>query len=700
MKPVVVAICVVTVLLVACAEEILMPPVAKKVPQQLKIHGDVRTDDYFWLNERDNPDVIAYLEAENAYTARVMAHTVDLQEKLFHELMSRTEPEEESVPYRYGDYFYYYRYEKGRDYPIYCRKKGSLLANEEVLLDVNKLAEGHDYYDVDDFEPSPDHRFGAFPVDVVGRRFYTLHFVDLETGEILTDSIPDITDDFEWAGDSSTVFYAKQDPDTLRWDRVYRHKIGSRSHELVYEELDETFNVSVSKGLSERYLYITTYSTDQSEEYYLDANKPQEAPTLFLAREPKHEYEVTDGEDRFYIVSNDNAPNFKLMETPIDKTSKDNWKLVVPHRDAVLLETVTVFKDHVVIEETNNGLANIATINLTTGERRTVEFDEAAYMAYGDDNYEYDAASFRFSYESMTTPPSTYDIDLSSHQKTLLKEEQVLGGFDKNNYESERLYATARDGTSVPISLVYRKGMKKNGKSPLLQYGYGSYGDTTYPEFDEAVLSLLDRGFIYAIVHIRGGSELGRRWYYDGRGLKKINSFTDFIDCSRHLIEQGYTSPDYLFATGASAGGLLMGAIANMAPDLYKGIDIGVAFVDVVTTMLDPDIPLVTSEYDEWGNPNEKIYYDYMLSYSPYDQIERKNYPNIIATSGLHDSQVQYWEPTKWVAKLRANKTDDNRLILHTDMGAGHSGKTGRYQPLREYALIYAFFLDLVGIAE
>ena len=662
------------------------------------MHGDVRTDDYFWLNQRDNPEVLAYLEEENAYTAKVMAHTAGLQETLFQELKGRSEPEEESVPYKYGDYFYYYRYEKGREYPIYCRKKGSLAVDEQILLDVNKLAEKQDYFDVDEFEPSPDHRFAAFPVDVVGRRFYTLRFVDLETGRLLADSIPDITDEFEWAGDSKTVIYVKQDPDTLRFDRVYRYELGTGVHELVYEEQDETFNVSVSKGLSERYLYITTYSTDQSEEYYVDADKPDEAPTLFLAREPRHEYEITDGEGRFYIVTNDNAENFKVMETPLDNTSKENWKIVVPHREDVLLETITVFKKHIVIEETHSGLSRIAIIDQASGERRMVEFDEAAYMAYGDDNYEYDASSFRFVYESMTTPASTYDIDLSTHEKTLLKEEEVLGGFDKNNYETKRLFATARDGSKVPISLVYRKGMEKNGRNPLVQYGYGSYGATIYPEFDENILSLLDRGFIYAIAHIRGGAEMGRKWYYDGRGLKKINTLTDYIDCSRYLIEEGYTSPEYLFATGASAGGLLMGAITNMAPDLYKGIDIGVAFVDVVTTMLDPDIPLVTSEYDEWGNPNEKVYYDYMLSYSPYDQIEQKDYPNILATSALHDSQVQYWEPTKWVAKLRANKTDDNRLLLYTDMDTGHSGKTGRYQPLRETAMIYAFFLDLVGI--
>ncbi len=677
-----------------------MPPVPRKKPHKLEIHGDVRIDDYFWLNERDNPEVLSYLEEENAYTAQAMAHTAELQEKLFQELKSRSKPQEESVPYKYGDYFYYDRYEKDREYPIFCRKRGSLSADEEVLLDVNKNAEGHDYYDDEGFEPGPDDRLVAFPMDIVGRCFYTLHFVDLATGEILQDSIPEITGNFEWAGDGKTVFYTRQDPNTLRWDRVYRHEIGSDSHELVYEEQDETFNVFVSKGLSERFLYITTESTDQSEEYFVDAKNPREAPTLFLARAAKHEYAITDGDDRFYIVTNDNAENFKLMETPIDRTSKENWQVVVPHREEVLLETVTVFKEHIVIEETDNGLARIATIDQRTGLRRMVEFDEAVYTVSGDDNYEYDANLFRFVYESMTTPPTTYDIDLPTHEKTLLREEEVLGGFDKNNYESERLFATARDGSKVPISLVYRKGMTKNGKNPLLQYGYGAYGDTVYPEFDEDVLSLLDRGFIYAIAHIRGGSELGRNWYYDGRQLKKKNTFTDFIDCTRYLIARGYTSAEYVFATSASAGGLLMAATINMEPDLYKGVDAGVPFVDVVTTMLNPDIPLVTSEYEEWGNPSEKVSYDYMLSYSPYDNIEKKDYPNLIVTAALHDSQVQYWEAAKWVAKLRANGTDSNRLILHMDMGAGHSGKTGRYQPLRETALIYAFFLDLVGITE
>jgi len=690
----------VALLLCSCADDTLSPPKPAKKPTKLTIHDNVRVDDYFWLNERENPAVLAYLEEENAYTTEVMAHTQDLQEKLFREMKSRTQPEEESVPYKYGDYFYYERFEKGREYPIYCRKKGSLEAAEEILLDVNEIAAGHDYFDVEEFEPSPDNRYAAFPVDTAGRRFYTLHFVDLETGQLLDDSIADISDNFEWAGDSKTVFYVKQDPETLRWDRVYRHAIESDSHELIYEENDETFNVYVSKALSERFLYITTESTDESEEYFLDAGNPDGSPTLFLARQDKHEYAVTDGDDRFYIVTNDDAENFKLMQTPVDRTSKENWQVVIPHREDVLLETVTVFKHYIVVEENENGLTKIATIDRRTGEHRRVEFDEAVYTVEGDDNYEYEAANFRFIYESMTTPPSTFEIDLASHEKTLLREEEVLGGFDKDDYASERLSVTARDGAKVPVSLVYRKGMTKNGRNPLLLYGYGSYGDTIYPEFDDEVLSLLDRGFIFAIAHVRGGEELGRKWYYDGRGLRKKNTFNDFIDCTRYLIEQGYTSSEYMFATGASAGGLLMGAIANMAPDLYKGIDIGVAFVDVVTTMLDPDIPLVTSEYDEWGNPNEKVDHDYMLSYSPYDQIEAKNYPNIIATTGLHDSQVQYWEPAKWVAKLRANKTDDNRLLLYTDMGAGHSGKTGRYQPLRETAMIYAFFLDLVGISE
>jgi oligopeptidase B len=491
-----------------------------------------------------------------------------------------------------------------------------------------------------------------------------MQFVDLESGKLLQDRVTNITDIFEWAADSKNVLYVKQDPETFRFDRVLRYEIGSNESQLVYEEPDEAFNVYVSKALSERFLYITVESTDESEEYYLDANNPSEAPTLFLTREPKHEYAITDGDDLFYVVTNDAAVNFKVMQTPVGDTSKDNWQVVVPHRENVQIETVTVFRDHIVVEVTDSGLARIETIDRTSNDRRMIEFDETVYTVDGDDNYEYDSKSFRFTYESMTTPPSTFDIKLATHEKTLLREEQVLGGFDKNNYESERVFATASDGTQVPISLVYRKGMKKDGKNPLLQYGYGAYGDTIYPEFDEDVLSLLDRGFIYAIAHIRGGAELGQRWYYDGRGLNKRNTFTDFIDCTRFLIEAGYTSADYVFATGASAGGLTLGAVLNMAPDLYKGVDIDVAFVDAVTTMLDPDIPLTTEEYGEWGNPNVKDEYEYMMSYSPYDNIEKKE------------------------------------LLLRTDMGAGHSGKTGRYQPLRETALIYAFFLDLVGIKD
>ena len=677
-----------------------MPPVAKKIPHKLEIHGDVRIDNYYWLNERGNPEVLAYLETENAYAASVMAHTQGLQDKLFRELKGRGEPEEESVPYKYGDYYYYHRYEKGREYPIYCRKKGSIAAAEQILLDVNKIAAGHEYFDVSEFEPSPDHKIAAFAVDITGRYLFTLQFVDLESGEILPDRITNMTDVFEWAGDSRNVLYVQQDSETYRFDRVLRYEIGSNSPQLVYEEPDETYNVFVSKALSERFLYITVESSDESEEYYLDANNPDEAPTLFLAREPNHEYAITDGDDLFYVVTNDGAVNFKVMQTPVGKTSKDNWQVVVPHRENVQIETVTVFRDHIVVEVTDSGLTRIETIDRTSGKHHMIEFDETAYTVDGDDNYEYVAKSFRITYESMTTPPSTFDINLTTHEKTLLREEQVLGGFDKNNYESERVFATASDGTEVPISLVYRKGTVRNGKNPLLQYGYGAYGDTIYPEFEEDVLSLLDRGFIYAIAHIRGGAELGQRWYFDGRGLNKRNTFTDFIDCTRFLIEQGYTSSDRVFATGASAGGLTMGAVLNLAPDLYRGVDISVAFVDVVTTMLDPDIPLTTVEYDEWGNPNRKNEYEYMMSYSPYDNIEKKDYPNIIATTSLQDAYVQYWEPTKWVAKMRVNKTDDNRLLLQTDMGAGHGGKTGRYQPLRETALLYAFFLDLVGITE
>jgi oligopeptidase B len=672
----------------------------QKIPEKLEIHGDVRIDNYFWLNERDNPDVIDYLEAENAYIERVMAPYGGLQNSLFEEMKSRIKQDDQSVPYRDGDYFYYYRYEEGREYPIYCRKKGSLGADEEILLDVNIGAEGHEFYSVRGFAVSPDHGTATYGVDTRGRRFYTLHFLDLETGKLLPRRIENVTADVEWANDSKTILYTRQDPETLRSFQVYRHTLGESGDQLVYQEDNETNAVSVERSLTGKYLFLTSAETVSTEVRYLPADDPFQELKVFLPRQEGHEYYVTDGEDRFFILSNDDAMNFQVLEAPLDDTSREGWKVVVPHRLDALVEGFDVFRDYVVVEVLQNGLTQLEVVDRQSGESYQIEFDEPVFTAYADDNYVYDTTWLRYVYESMTTPESTYDFDLRTREHRLIHEEEVLGGFDRGNYETERVFATARDGTAVPVSLVYRKGMEKHGQNPLLQYGYGSYGATIVPDFDPDVLSILDRGFIFAIAHIRGGSLMGREWYYDGRQLNKKNTFNDFIDVSRYLIAHGYTSPEHLYANGGSAGGLLMGAVVNMAPELYRGVATRVPFVDVVTTMLDASIPLTTGEWNEWGNPADKEFYDYIKSYSPYDNVTGQDYPHMLVTTGLHDSQVQYWEPAKWVAKLRELKTDDNMLLLKTDMQAGHSGKTGRFRSLEDTALNYAFFLALEGIRE
>jgi oligopeptidase B len=690
----------VAVLVAACAEEQSGAPMPERKPARLELHGDVRIDNYFWLKERENPDVIAYLDAENAYTEKMMAPMQGMQELLFDEIKSRIKEDDESAPYKRGDYFYYYRYVEGSEYPIYARKKGSLGADEEILLDVNQLAGDADYFSVRGFKVSPDDRIAAYGVDTRGRRFYDLHFLDLETGETLSDTIEDMTSNFQWANDSQSVLYAKQHPETLRSYRVFRHKLGSADDTLVYEEEDESNYLGVSKSLSGRFFYLISSQTLSTEIRYLSADSPEDEPTVFLAREENHEYFVTDGGDRFYVISNDGAKNFRILETPLDNTSKDAWTEVIAHRDDALIENIEVFKDYLVVTIVENGIKQMEVIERSTGETYRIEFGEDVYTAYADDNYEFDTPWFRYTYESMTTPESTYDFNMASKEHKQIKERIVLGGFDRNDYQTERLFATARDGTQIPVSIVYRKGMQKNGQNPLFQYGYGSYGSSVEPTFSANVLSLLDRGFIYAIAHIRGGSEMGREWYYDGRQLNKKNTFTDFIDVSKFLIDEGYTSPEHLYARGGSAGGLLMGAVVNMAPELYQGISTRVPFVDVVTTMLDEDIPLTSGEWDEWGNPAEKKYYDYMKSYSPYDNVQAMAYPNILVTTSLHDSQVQYWEPAKWVAKLRELKTDDNLLLLKTDMAAGHSGKTGRFQRIEDTALYFSFFLTLEGIRE
>jgi oligopeptidase B len=673
------------------------PPRAKVVPKTLEIHGDTRTDDYFWLNQREDPEVLAYLEAENAYTEAMTAHTEALQQTLFEEIKGRIKPTDESVPYRKGDYYYYRRDEEGRDYPVYCRKAGSLDAPEQVVLDVNELAEGHGYTSVAGLRISPNQKMLAYGHDTVGRRIYTLHVLDLESGELLPDTIPDVTGNVVWAADDKTLFYTKQDLETLRWDRVYRHVLGTDPADdvLVFEETDDTFNCAVGKTKSERFIVISSYQTLSTEMRILEANDPGGDFRVFEPRRRDHEYDIDQVGDWFYVRTNLDATNFRLMRTPVARTGVKYWEEVIPHRDDTLLTGFELFRDYLVVSERRGGLIHMQVRPSGGGEPYYIEFGEPAYTVFAADNVEPDTHVLRYRYESMTTPDSTFDYDMQTREKTLLKEEEVLGGFDRENYRTERLYAPARDGVEVPISLVYRRdAMQHDGTNPLLLYGYGSYGISMNASFRSDRLSLLDRGFVYAIAHIRGGEELGRKWYEDGKLLKKKNTFTDFIDCAEYLVAEKYADPDRVFAQGGSAGGLLMGAVVNMRPDLFRGVVAAVPFVDVVTTMLDDSIPLTTGEYDEWGNPNEKEYYDYILSYSPYDQVKAQDYPAMLVLTGLHDSQVQYWEPAKWVAKLRAMKTDSNPLLLKTEMEAGHGGVSARYERYRETAFIYAFLID------
>ncbi len=679
-----------------------VPPVAEKKPKELTIHGHTRVDDYFWLRERENPEVIAYLEAENAYTEAMLEHTKPLQEKLYQEIVGRIKQTDESVPYFWNGYHYYTRFEEGKEYPIYCRKKGSMEAAEEIMLDVNKMAEGYDYYQVVGLEVSPDNTWLAFGVDTVSRRKYTIYFKNLKTGEILDENIPLTTGGSAWANDNKTLFYSVKDPQTLRTYKIFRHTVGTdpKHDQMVWHEADETFSTGVYKTKSQNYIMIGSWSTLSTEYRYLDADDPNGDFRIIQPRERDHEYSVDHFGDHFYIVTNWKAKNFRLMKTPVERTRKRNWVEVIPHREDVLLEDIEIFKNHLVLEERKDGLTQLRIRRWDGSKDEYLDFGEAAYTAYISTNPEFDTPVLRYGYTSLTTPNSTYDYNMDTGEKTLLKRQEVVGDFSPENYHAERLYAQAKDGTRIPISLVYRTDLDRSKPAPMLLYGYGSYGYSMNPTFNSARLSLLDRGFIFAIAHVRGGQELGRQWYEDGKLLKKKNTFTDFIDCAEYLIDKGYTTPEQLFAMGGSAGGLLMGAVINMRPDLWKGVIAAVPWVDVVTTMLDDTIPLTTSEYDEWGNPNDKTYYEYMLSYSPYDNVEAKDYPAMLVLTGLHDSQVQYWEPAKWVAKLRALKTDDNPLLLKVDMTTGHSGASGRFKRYKETALEYAFILDLAGIRD
>lgn len=682
--------------------ENIQAPVAKIIPKTLEKHGDVRTDNYYWLNDRENPEVIDYLNKENDYYNKMTAHTKEFQKELFEEMKGRIKEDDQSVPYLYNGYYYITRFETGKDYPIHSRKKGSLDAKEEIMFDCNEMAKGKPYFQLSGLSISPDNKYATFTLDVVGRRIYTLYIKNLETGEILKDKIDNTSGGGTWANDSKTFFYTKKDKVTLRSDKVYKHKLGAKADVLVFDEKDDTFDVSVSKEKSRKYIVIQSGSTLTSEYRTLLADTPDGEFKIFQPRVRGLEYSISHFGDSFYVLTNkDKATNFKLMKTPENATLKKNWVDVIAHREDVLLEDIDIFKDYLVVSERNDGLNKIRIMPWSGKGEYYLPFDSETYTAYTTTNVDFDTDILRYGYQSLNTPSSVIDFNMKTKQKEVKKEQQVLGGkFKKENYTEERIWATATDGTKVPISMIYKKGLKKDGSNPLLLYAYGSYGASMDAYFSSTRLSLLDRGFVFAIAHIRGGEDLGRKWYEDGKLLKKKNTFTDFIDCSKYVIEQKYTSSEHLYAEGGSAGGLLMGAIVNMAPELYNGVISQVPFVDVVTTMLDDSIPLTTGEYDEWGNPNDKKYYNYMKSYSPYDNVTAKAYPNMYVSTGLHDSQVQYWEPAKWVAKLRATKTDKNLLFLDTNMDAGHGGASGRFEALKELAKEFSFLLDLEGIEK
>ncbi len=696
----------VVVFLTACetqeneTTEMIHPPIARKAPFEITTHGDTRIDDYHWMRdmERKDPEILAHLEAENAYTQAVMAPTEALQEALFEELKGRIKQDDSSVPYFYDGYYYYSRYESGKEYPIHCRKQASLEAAEEVMLDVNVLAEGESYYQAVGNSISTNNQLLAFGEDTLSRRIYTLRFKDLSTGEYLADRIEGTTGGCTWANDNQTVFYTKKDPVTLRSFKVFKHVMGTPSEEdeEVYHETDETFNVGVGKFKSKRYIYIHSGATVSDEYRFLDANDPNGTWQLVQERERDLEYAISHFDGHFYILTNkDGATNFKLMKAPSSSPGKANWEEVIPHREDVLLDDFDIFMDYLVLTEKTNAQSAIRVIAWDQGTDHYIAFDEEAYTVYSGVNPQFETSTLRFGYTSMTTPSSVFEYNMDDRSRKLLKQQEVLGGFDKADYVVKRIWVMVRDGAKVPMSMVMHKDTKPSAETPLLLYGYGSYGITVEPTFSPSRLSLLNRGFIFCIAHIRGSQMMGRQWYEDGKMLQKMNTFNDFIDCGTFLISEGYTSKNHLYAMGGSAGGLLMGAVINMAPEMWNGIIAAVPFVDVVSTMLDESIPLTTGEFDEWGNPKNEEYYDYIKTYSPYDNIEAKDYPNMLVTTGLHDSQVQYWEPMKWVAKLREMKTDTHQLLFHINMEFGHGGASGRFEVYKEIALEYAFLLEL-----
>lgn len=677
----------------------LKEPIAEKIEKKLSIHGDTRIDEYYWLNQRGDKKVIDYLNAENSYRDLYMKDYKGLEEELFQEIKSRIKEDDSSVPYLDNGYYYYTRYEKGKQYPIYCRKKGNLEAKEEVLIDANIMSEGYDYFRVGDIEISPDDKVMAYSIDTLSRRIYTIYFMNLETREVHKENIKNTSGSITWANNSKTLFYNLKDIETLRTDRVMMHNLNSNStdKEIFFEE-DETFSVYSYKTKNDKYIIIGSSATLSQEFRYVSADSPNKDFKIFQKRVNGLEYSIDHFDGKWFIRTNkDKATNFKLMICDENRTNKENWKDYISHRQDVLLEDIDLFNNHLVITERKTGLRRIEIRPWKGGNSHYIEFEDEAYSLYSSTNLETNTNKFRYSYSSMTTPNSVIEYDMNSKEKIILKETEVLGGkFDKNNYVSLRVWAPARDGKKIPISLVYRKDMYKNGENPLLLYGYGSYGITNNASFSSVRLSLLDRGFVYAIAHIRGSQYLGREWYDDGKMFKKKNTFYDFIDSGKFLIKEGYSNDEKLFAMGGSAGGLLMGAVVNMEPKLFRGIVAGVPFVDVITTMLDEDIPLTTFEYDEWGNPNNKDSYDYMLSYSPYDQVEEKEYPAIFITTGYHDSQVQYFEPAKWIARLRDRRTNNEPLLMYCNMDAGHGGASGRFEAYKETAMEYAFFISLL----
>ena len=687
-------------------------PVAEKIDKELVAHGDTRIDKYYWMKLSDEqksaaaPDmqtakVLDYLNAENSYREKMMAHTDTFQAKLFEEIKGRIKQTDMSVPYKKNGYYYITRYEEGKEYPIHSRKKENLDAQEDIMLNVNDLAKNHEYYAIASRAVSTNNNILAYCEDSVSRRQYTVCFKDLTTGKMLPDVIPNTSGNITWANDNKTIFYSLNDP-ALRSYKIMRHIMGTptKTDFLVFHEKDETFGTFIYKTKSEKYLVIGSSSTLSNEYQILDADKPSGNFKIFQARENKLEFSIDHYGDSWYVLTNkDGAENFKIMTTGLEATQKENWKEFIPHRKDVLIEGMDLFKNHMVLSERVNGITKLK-IRPWKGEEFYIDFKEEAYTAGTSVNLDFDTQTLRVEYTSLTTPSTTYDYDIPTKSLKLLKQQEVIGNFNSDNYTSERIFATAKDGTKIPISIVYKKDFAVDGTRPLLLYGYGSYGYSMDPYFSSVRLSLLDRGFAFAIAHIRGGQEMGRQWYESGKFLKKKNTFSDFIDCAEYLIKEKYVAPNKLFANGGSAGGLLMGAVVNMRPELWAGVIAAVPFVDVVTTMLDESIPLTTGEYDEWGNPNDSVYYNYMKSYSPYDNIEAKAYPPMLVSTGFNDSQVQYWEPAKWVAKLRELKTDKNPLLMYCNMDTGHGGASGRFKQYKEDAMEYAFLLDLAGLSD